>query len=143
MKFPAILMLSSLSLLGACLQAETVPVQGMNRPAFSEIDTNADGCINAAEFAAGWGNRRGGGNAVGYQMPGFADFDADQDGFISEKELGEGRAKRIAERAAQGRQMRNVAHAAPFADIDTSKDGKIDPAEFAAHQRSERQPAQP
>lgn len=141
MKLPAILMVSVLSLLGACVQAETAPVQGVNQPAFNNVDTNADGCIDATEFA-GWGNRPSG-NAAGYQMPDFADFDADQDGFISEKELGEGRAKRIAERAAQGRQMRNVAHAAPFADIDTSKDGKIDPAEFAAHQRSERQPAQP
>lgn len=115
---------------------------GMNPPVFADFDTNADGCINAAEFAAGWG-KRGAGNAGGNQIPGFADFDADRDGYISETELNTGRAQRIGERAAAGRQMRNVANAEPFAAIDTSKDGKIDPAEFAAHQLRERQPAQP
>lgn len=107
----------------------------MGPPAFADFDTNGDGCINAEEFAAGWGNRRTG-NA---NMPDFADFDTDQDGFISEQELNEGRARRITERAAEGRQMRNVAKAASFADIDTNHDGKIDPEEFAAHQRQNRQ----
>jgi hypothetical protein len=115
---------------------------GMNRPAFSDVDTNGDGCINAAEFSADWGNRSaGGGN--GNLMPTFADFDVDKDGYISETELNTGRAQRIGEQAADGRQLKNVGNAAPFADIDTSKDGEIDPAEFAAHQASHRQPAQP
>ena len=115
---------------------------GMNRPAFGDVDTNGDGCINAAEFSAGWGNRNaGGGN--GNMMPAFVDFDTDKDGFISEAELNTGRAQRIAAQAADGRQLRNVANAPPFADMDTSKDGKIDPAEFASHQVQQSQPAQP
>lgn len=115
---------------------------GMAPPDFASVDTNGDGCINAAEFAAGAGNRSaGGGN--GNMMPTFADFDADKDGYINETELNTGRAQRIGEQAVDGRQLKNVANAASFADIDTSKDGKIDPAEFAAHQASYRQPAQP
>lgn len=110
---------------------------GMNPPAFGNFDTNGDGCINAAEFSAGWGNRSaGGGN--GNMMPAFADFDADKDGFISEAELNTGRSQRIAAQAADGRQLRNVANATSFADMDTSKDGKIDPTEFAAHQAAHR-----
>ena len=119
------------------------PSMGMNSPAFADFDANADGCINAAEFAAGWGNRRAGNGVGNSNMPAFADFDADKDGYISETELNTGRAQRISEQAADGRQLKNVANAAPFADIDTSKDGKIDPAEFAAHQASHRQPAKP
>lgn len=118
------------------LPAPVPPAMGMMAPpAFADFDADGNGCINAEEFTAGWNNRRAG-NA---NMPAFADFDADQDGFISEQELGEGRAKRIAERAAEGRQMRNVAKAASFADIDANDDDKIDPEEFAAHQLQDRQ----
>ncbi|MBU0655639.1 MAG: EF-hand domain-containing protein [Gammaproteobacteria bacterium] len=118
------------------LPAPVPPAMGMMAPpAFADFDADGNGCINAEEFAAGWNNRRAG-NA---NMPAFADFDTDQDGFISEQELGEGRAKRIAERAAEGRQMRNVAKAASFAEIDANDDDKIDPEEFAAHQLQDRQ----
>ena len=108
---------------------------GMNSPAFGDVDTNGDGCINAAEFSAGWGNRSAGG---GNMMPSFADFDANKDGFLNEAELNAGRAQRITDQAADGRQLKNVANATPFADMDTSKDGKIDKAEFAAHQAAHR-----
>lgn len=112
------------------------PAPGMMAPpAFADFDTDGNGCVSEAEFAAGWNNRR----AANGNVPAFADFDADQDGFISEQELGEGRAKRITERASEGRQMRNVGKAQPFAEIDSNADGKIDPAEFAAHQGQGRQ----
>lgn len=131
---------AGLAILFSSVQAEDDPpappaLGMMNPPAFADFDTDANGCINEEEFSAGWNNRRAG-NA---NVPAFADFDTDQDGFISEQELGAGRAKRIAERASEGRQMRNVAKAASFADIDTNDDGKIDPEEFAAHQLQDRQ----
>jgi hypothetical protein len=104
-------------------------------PAFADFDADGNGCINEAEFTAGWNNRR----AANGNMPAFTDFDTDQDGFISEQELAEGRAKRIAARAAEGRQMRNVGNAQPFAEIDSNGDGKIDLEEFAAHRGQGRQ----
>lgn len=124
---------------GQQAQRQAAPGGGMNPPAFTDVDTNGDGCINAEEFSAGWGNRRAGNGAGNGNMPSFADFDADKDGYISEQELGEGRAKRIVERAGEGRQMKNVAQAAAFADIDTNDDGKIDSQEFVAHQVLDRQ----
>lgn len=131
-----------ISVIVAPVQAEDAPPPAplgmgmMNPPVFADVDTDGNGCINAAEFAAGWGNRRAG-NGNG-NMPNFADFDTDKDGYISEVELNAGRAQRIADQAADGRRLKNVANATSFADIDTSKDGKIDPTEFAAHQASHR-----
>ncbi len=107
----------------------------MTAPVFADFDTDGNGCVNADEFAAGWNKRR----AANANMPAFSAFDTDQDGFISEQELADGRAKRIAERAAEGRRMRNVGKAASFAEIDANNDGKIDPEEFAAHQMQDRQ----
>ena len=112
--------------------------RGMGPPAFADFDANADGCINAQEFASGWANARPG---AGGNMPAFTAFDADQDGYLSEQELNAGRAKRIAERSAEGRPMRNLANITPFADIDTNKDGRVDTGEFASHQAAHRMPA--
>lgn len=112
----------------------------MNPPVFADFDTDGNGCISEQEFTDGWNNRRGTVGGAGANIPAFADFDTDQDGFISEQELNDGRAKRITERAGEGRPMRNVGNAASFAEIDTNKDNKIDPEEFAAHQMSNRQP---
>jgi len=66
--------------------------------------------------------------------PTFAQVDADGDGGISEQELMEFRGKRMAEKAKEGRQLKNAAKAPAFADIDSNGDGAISEEEFAAHQ---------
>ena len=89
-------------------------------------------------------NRSGGGMGMGSgrgNMPSFADFDTNGDGKISEQEFTDGRARRMAERAKEGRPMRNLNAATSFADIDTDHDGSISPEEFAAHQRGGRKAA--
>jgi hypothetical protein len=73
----------------------------------------------------------------GHTMPTFADFDLNDDGAISADEFNKARGVRIAEHAAEGRKMRNLANAPSFADIDTDADGAVSREEFAAHQ-SER-----
>lgn len=64
--------------------------------------------------------------------PTFEDFDADGDGFVSQQEFDQFRAERIAERAAEGRQMRGLANAPSFVDFDANGDGKLDRDEFTA-----------
>jgi hypothetical protein len=73
-------------------------------------------------------------NGKGRNMPVFTDCDLNGDGGISEKEFLEARSERIAERAAEGRQMKNIANAPSFQEIDTDDDGTVSPTEFAAHQ---------
>lgn len=72
-------------------------------------------------------------------MPSFADFDLDGNGAISSDEFYQARAERIAERAKEGRKMKNLANAPSFEDIDTDGDGAIRPEEFAAHQAEHMQ----
>jgi len=75
---------------------------------------------------------------MGKNMPAFADFDLDGDGTITEDEFAKARSARIAERAQEGRQMKNLANAPSFDDIDVDDNGGIDPDEFAAHQAEHR-----
>jgi hypothetical protein len=70
----------------------------------------------------------------GRNMPAFTDFDLNGDGGIAEKEFLEVRSERIAEHAAEGRQMKNIANAPSFQEIDADDDGSVSPNEFAAHQ---------
>jgi hypothetical protein len=70
----------------------------------------------------------------GHNMPTFADFDLNDDGAISMDEFNKARGARIAEHAAEGREMKNLANAPSFADIDTDADGTVSRKEFAAHQ---------
>ena len=122
---------------------------GFNRPAFSDIDTNGDGCINEAELEAFHqgrmsvmsgpsGGMPGMGRGRGYDMPQFASFDLDGDGSVSQEEFIEARGQRVAERAKQGRMMWGMANMPEFSDIDSDGDGSISPDEFAAHQASHR-----
>ena len=64
-------------------------------------------------------------------------FDLNGDGSITEPEFHAARSRRITSRLQEGRQMRNL-NAGEFADIDTNRDGRITPAEFAAHQAARR-----
>ena len=70
----------------------------------------------------------------GRGKPTFAQVDANDDGGISEQELMEFRGKRMADKAKEGKQLKNAANAPAFADIDTDGDGAISEDEFAAHQ---------
>jgi hypothetical protein len=65
-------------------------------------------------------------------MPAFSDFDLDGDGAITEQEFNEGHAKRMAERAAEGHELKNAGKC-KFADVDADSDGAISPEEFKAH----------
>lgn len=128
--------------------------------AFSDVDQDGNGCISEDEFnhfhtkmhgkgkgygmgkGHGHGSEGGGccaGKGMHGKMPAFADFDLDGDGSITETELNQGRAKRMSENAAEGRQMKNAAHAPAFSDIDTDGNGEISGDEFAAHQAEHRQ----
>lgn len=55
----------------------------------------------------------------------FTEMDSDNNGSVSEQEFTTAKAKRIASRAAEGRQMRGLANAPTFADIDTNHDKKL------------------
>ena len=70
--------------------------------------------------------------------PTFAEFDLNGDGQLTEAEFYEARGQRIAERAAEGRQMKHLPEAPLFTDIDLDENGAIDPAEFSSHQSQHR-----
>lgn len=66
------------------------------------------------------------------QMPAFSDFDLNGDGTIVEQEFNEGHAKRMAERAADGHELKNAGKCT-FAGVDADSDGAVTPEEFKAH----------
>jgi len=132
---------------------------GFNRPSFSDMDSNSDGCISPQELEqfqqarmlgqrGGMRGMRGGmpsmpgmgrmPRGMGYNMPRYEEFDLNGDGVLLEEEFIEARGQRVAERAKQGRMMRGLANMPSFADIDTDGDGKISIEEFEAHQASHR-----
>ncbi len=129
---------------------EERPMRGMaNRPDYADFDTDGNGQLTPEELAAGqqiqklkrqaMGMEQGQGQGRGGNMPVFADFDLNADGYLVEDEFYEARNIRISERAKQGFQMKGLANAPSFADIDTDGDNRIDQQEFAAHQAQHRQ----
>lgn len=74
------------------------------------------------------------GGKHGQNRPTFEEVDQNSDGWIDEAEFYEKRSQRIAERAAEGRQLKNLANAPAFSDLDTDADGKVSTEEFALHQ---------
>ncbi len=66
-------------------------------------------------------------------QPRFSDFDLNSDGKITQSELEEARAIRMEQRAAEGRQLKNVGEAHSFEDIDADNDGSISRKEFLLH----------
>jgi Ca2+-binding EF-hand superfamily protein len=141
----------------AARAAQGMPMRGAaNAPAFSDIDLNGDGLMTADELNAfrqqrmqggpgmgpgmgpGAGMGPGMGRGMGRNMPAFADFDRDGDGSLTKQEFYDARAQRMGERAAQGYPLRNAPNAPTFESIDTNGDGKVVPAELAAHQTEHR-----
>ena len=66
------------------------------------------------------------------QMPAFSDIDLNGDGNVVEQEFNEFHAKRMAERAAEGHELKNAGKCT-FAGVDADSDGAITPEEFEAH----------
>ena len=87
------------------------------------------------------GNRHGqettGHQGVGRNRPTFDDFDLNGDERISNDEFLSAHAERIAQRVAEGREMKNVGNASTFTDIDADEDGHLSRAEFADHQAAQ------
>ncbi len=138
----------------ASRQASGMPMRGMaSAPPFAAFDSDGDGQLTPDELAAGQAaqqQRRGGmGMGAGRQQnrqagpgrnqPTFAEFDLNGDGVLLEEEFYTARTQRIAERARQGFPMRNLGNAPDFEVVDADGDGKITPAEFAAHQQEHQQ----
>ncbi len=90
----------------------------------------------SAGMGPGGGGRGAGmGPGAGVNRPMFQDSDLTQDGVITEPEFHAARSGRIKDRQQEGRQMRNLRDAAEsFGEMDANRDGKVTPAEFAAHQ---------
>jgi hypothetical protein len=141
--------------------AEGRPMRGAAlAPTFTELDYDGDGVLLPRELYDGQlahrqarrpcGPRPGYGLPSGYappsgygrqpgygrgpSMPAFPDFDLNRDEQLSESEFLEARRQRIAERAAQGRAMRNLPNAPTYDDIDLDGDGSISRDEFSRHQ---------
>jgi hypothetical protein len=68
-----------------------------------------------------------------HQMPAYSELDANGDDAVSPEEFYEFRAKRMAERAADGRKMKNAKNAPAFEDLDLDGDGSLSAEEFRKH----------
>ena len=64
------------------------------------------------------------------QLPTFEETDANKDGFVTEDEMNTFRAHRMAQRAKEGRPMRNAGMAPDFKMMDANKDGKLSKEEY-------------
>jgi len=143
----------------AAMAAEGRQMRGVaSAPSFEDLDTDGDGQLSADELAAGqkahmaqhrgmgkgqgmgYGAGKGKGSGrgcdgVGMNMPTYADFDLNGDGKITEEEFNQSHAARMAERAAEGRQMKNAGDFPGFSGLDTNDDGLISEEELSAHQK--------
>jgi len=68
-------------------------------------------------------------------MPTYADFDLNGDGKILEEEFNQAHAARMAERAAEGRPMKNAGGFPGFSGLDANDDGVISEQELSTHQK--------
>jgi hypothetical protein len=65
----------------------------------------------------------------------FSVYDQDGNGLVNEAEFNAVRAERMAQRAAEGKPMRNAANAPAFADFDANGDGNLTNEELLAGQQ--------
>jgi hypothetical protein len=66
----------------------------------------------------------------------FGVMDLDNDGYVSTQEFSQHREARMAERAAQGRLLRNAGQAPRFARWDLDSDGRLSRSEVTAGQQA-------
>lgn len=122
-----------------------------NAPAFSEFDADHDGKLTQNELLEGqnkqmqknranMGSPQMGNNmkGMGRNAPTFESYDLNSDGFLTESELDEARVKRMAEKASEGKMMKNSGNQTKFSDIDTNGDAKVSKEEFLANQMKKR-----
>ena len=69
----------------------------------------------------------------------FESYDADRNGNVSPDEFDRMRSERIRSRSMEHRQLRNMANAPAFADIDQNNDGNLNREEVQARQRIRHQ----
>ena len=67
-------------------------------------------------------------------QPQFSEIDTDKNAKISEEEFLSFRKERMAEKAKNGRRMRNAKNAPTFSDLDSDKSGDLSEEEFKADQ---------
>lgn len=66
--------------------------------------------------------------------PQSSQFDLDGNGQITEAEFNQARSERIAQRAEEGRTLKNINQSQTFASLDKNADSVISEQEFIAHQ---------
>jgi len=74
-----------------------------------------------------------GGHHGQHQMPAYSDIDADGDNKVTAEEFHRFHESRMAERAAEGHQLKHAKDAPAFEDLDLDGDGSLSAEEFAAH----------
>jgi len=148
--YPRTLFLVAGILLGTSVLYEDVQAQEAGpgecpcKKTFEDVDSNKDGNISKDEFTARQETKKDcgcmankGGKSCQHMMrnqPQFSEIDTDKNAKISEEEFLSFRKERMAEKAKNGRRMRNAKNAPTFSDLDSDKSGDLSEEEFKADQ---------
>ena len=71
--------------------------------------------------------------------PDFSSFDKDGNGKLSQQEFYDAQAGHMAQKANEGKMMKNAANAPTFEMIDSNNDGAISPEELSKYQQKKMQ----